>query len=97
MEYNNTIYFENGIEHTLTEKELVVIKRLLHNAKVGKNYEEELENLQNLFLEHLDWLEVLTLEYEKTIKEQIQDFYLNGGTYDEIEIDFGEPVGDEDF
>ncbi|CPQ83970.1 MULTISPECIES: hypothetical protein [Staphylococcaceae] len=54
MEYNNTIYFENGIEHTLTEKELVVIKRLLHNAKVQKNYEEELENLQNLFLEHLD-------------------------------------------
>ncbi len=29
MEYNNTIYFENG-------------------------YEEELENLKNLFLEHLD-------------------------------------------
>jgi hypothetical protein len=39
----------------------------------------------------------LTLEDEKTIKEQIQDFYLNGGTYDEFEIDFGEPVGDEDF
>ncbi|MCS5401617.1 hypothetical protein NYT53_13435 [Staphylococcus aureus] len=54
MEYNNTIYFENGIEHTLTEKELVVIKRLLNNGKVQKNYEEELENLQNLFLEHLD-------------------------------------------
>lgn len=38
MKYDNTIYFENGIEHTLTEK----------------GYEEELENLKNLFLEHLD-------------------------------------------
>ena len=56
MEYNNTIYFENGIEHTLTEKELVLIKRLLYSAKIENGYEEELENLQNLFLEHLDWV-----------------------------------------
>lgn len=55
MKYDNTIYFENGIEHTLTEKELTVIKRLLHSATVEKGYEEELENLKNLFLEHLDW------------------------------------------
>lgn len=41
--------------------------------------------------------EVLILEDEKTIKEQIQDFYLNGGTYDEEEIDFGEPKGSEEF
>lgn len=54
MKYDNTIYFENGIQHTLTEKELIVIKRLLHSAKVEKGYEEELENLKNLFLEHLD-------------------------------------------
>jgi len=39
----------------------------------------------------------LTLEEEKTLKEKIQDFYLNGGTYDEVEIDFGKPVGDEEF
>ena len=56
MEYNNTIYFENGIEHILTEKELVLIKRLLYSAKIENGYEEELENLQNLFLEHLDWV-----------------------------------------
>lgn len=43
MEYNNTIYFENGIEHTLTEKELVLIKRLLYSAKIENGYEEELE------------------------------------------------------
>lgn len=54
MEYNNTIYFENGIEHTLTEKELIIIKRLLHSAKVDEEYQDALENLQNLFLEHLD-------------------------------------------
>ena len=56
MKYNNTIYFENGIEHTLTEKELTIIKRLLHSAKVENGYEEELINLKDLFLEHLDWL-----------------------------------------
>lgn len=54
MNYDNTIYFENGIEHTLTEKELVVIKRLLHSAEEESGYGEELANLKNLFLEHLD-------------------------------------------
>lgn len=54
IKYNNTIYFENGIEHILTEKELVVLKRLLHDAQEKKGYEEELANLKNLFLEHLD-------------------------------------------
>lgn len=54
MEYNNTIYFENGIEHTLTEKELILMKRLLYSTKIENGYEQELENLQNLFLEHLD-------------------------------------------
>lgn len=49
MKYNNTIYFENGIEHTLTEKELTIIKRLLHSAKVENGYEEELINLKDLF------------------------------------------------
>lgn len=28
------------------------------------------------------------MEYKKTIKEEIHDFYLNGGTYDEPEINF---------
>lgn len=37
----------------------------------------------------------MTLADDKTLKEEIQDFYLNGGIYDEIEIDFGEPVGYE--
>lgn len=37
------------------------------------------------------------LEEEKTIKEQIQYFYLIGGTYDKVEIDFWEPKGSEDF
>lgn len=54
IKYDNTIYFENGIQHTLTGKELVVLKRLLHNAQEEKGYEEELVNLKNLFLEHMD-------------------------------------------
>lgn len=41
-------------------------------------------------------MEVLILTDEKTLKEKIQDFYLNGGTYDEVEIDFGKPQGKEE-
>lgn len=54
MKAENTIVFENGIGHTFTEKELIIIKRLLHSAKVDEEYQDALENLQNLFLEHLD-------------------------------------------
>ena len=32
---------------------------------------------------------------EKSIKDEIQDFYRNGGRYEEDEIDFGRPVGEE--
>lgn len=32
---------------------------------------------------------------EKSIKDEIQDFYRNGGRYEEEEIDFGGPVGEE--
>jgi hypothetical protein len=36
------------------------------------------------------------LEKEKSLKKkEIQDFYLNGGTYDEKEIYFGDSVGKE--
>lgn len=41
-------------------------------------------------------MEVLILKDEKTLKEEIQDFYLNGETYDEAEIDFGEAQGEEE-
>lgn len=36
------------------------------------------------------------MKEDKTLKEEIQDFYLNGGTYKEDEIDFGKPQGKED-
>lgn len=54
MKLRNTMYFENGIEHAFTEKELIIIKRLLHSAKVEQEYQEALENLKSLFLEYLD-------------------------------------------
>jgi len=38
----------------------------------------------------------VVLEKEKSLKEEIQDFYLNGGTYDEKEIYFGDSVGEEE-
>jgi len=42
------------------------------------------------------YLEILILTDEKTLKKYIQDFYLNGGAYDEVEIDFGKPQGKEE-
>jgi len=35
------------------------------------------------------------LENEKSIKEEIQEFYLNRGKYNEEEINFGKRVGSE--
>lgn len=32
---------------------------------------------------------------EKSIKDEIQDFYRNGGRYEEEEIDFGQSIGKE--
>lgn len=46
--------FENGIGHEFTNKEIVVIKRLLSSAEAEEGYEEALEHLQSLFLEFLD-------------------------------------------
>lgn len=37
------------------------------------------------------------MEEEKSLKQKIKDFYLNGGTYKESEIDFGKPQGEEYF
>ena len=51
--YNNTIRFENGIQHTFSEDEIYILKTLLAEAKdIGKK--DALDNLKNLFLEHLD-------------------------------------------
>ena len=51
--YNNTIRFENGIQHTFSEDEIYILKCLLEEAKdFGKK--DALDNLKNLFLEHLD-------------------------------------------
>ncbi|OOV39552.1 hypothetical protein BS756_00785 [Staphylococcus sp. MB371] len=35
------------------------------------------------------------VKQEKSLKDEIQDFYRQGGQYNEKEIDFGSPVGDE--
>ncbi|PTJ48084.1 AbrB/MazE/SpoVT family DNA-binding domain-containing protein [Mammaliicoccus sciuri] len=35
------------------------------------------------------------VEKAKSLKDEIQDFYRQGGQYNEKEIDFGVPVGDE--
>lgn len=39
--------------------------------------------------------EIKFTKNDKSIIEEIHNFYLNGGYYDEEEIDFGEPVGRE--
>jgi len=41
--------------------------------------------------------EIRITKKEDTLKEGIQNFYKNGGRYQEPEIDFGEPVGKESY
>lgn len=50
----NTIYFENGIKHELTTKEIDVLKKALTDVDVHEDQLETLRVLQGLFLEHLD-------------------------------------------
>ena len=48
FDYNNTIRFENGIQHTFSEDEIYILKCLLEEAK---DFEKDaLDNLKNLFL-----------------------------------------------
>lgn len=53
-----------------------------------------LEIGDNLVVETDNGVVTLTKK-EKSIKDEIQDFYRNGGRYEEEEIDFGGPVGEE--
>jgi len=41
--------------------------------------------------------EIRFTKKEKTLKDDIQNFYKKGSRYQEPEIDFGEPVGKESF
>lgn len=51
----NVIYFENGIEHQLTIEEINVIRKVLVNFKSDNDEEQKaLQNLQSLFIHHLD-------------------------------------------
>ncbi|HGO3566918.1 TPA: hypothetical protein ACK03F_002647 [Staphylococcus aureus] len=51
----NVIYFENGIEHQLTIEEINVIRKALVNFKIDNDEEQKaLQNLQSLFIHHLD-------------------------------------------
>ena len=52
--YNNTIRFENGIQHTFSEDEIYILKSLLGDASEDVGEKDALDNLKNLFLEHLD-------------------------------------------
>lgn len=55
IEWNNTIYFENGIKHKLTTEETNIIKKALVNLEVNSDGEKEvLEELKSLFIHHLD-------------------------------------------
>lgn len=52
--------------------------------KIGDELEYQVQNGQIIFTKK-----------EKTLKDEIQEFYKNGGKYEEAEIDFGESVGKE--
>jgi len=41
--------------------------------------------------------EIILTKKDETLKDEIQNFYRNGGRYQEEEIDFGEPAGKESY
>ena len=53
-EWDNTIYFENGIKHKLTLEEVTVIKTALGSVTVNEQHQEALKELKTLFLDYLD-------------------------------------------
>lgn len=50
-EWNNTIYFENGIKHELTYQEISIIRKAIISVEVNKQEEVALEELKSLFLD----------------------------------------------
>lgn len=79
-------------------------KTLSHIFKIGNGQAISLNKtvLNQAGLEIGDNLEVdiqdgvvTFTKNEKSIKDEIQDFYRNGGRYEEKEIDFGQPIGKE--
>jgi len=59
-------------------------------TKAGFDIGDELEC-------HVHAGEIILTKKEETLKEKIQNFYKNGGRYQEPEIDFGEAVGKESY
>ena len=47
--YNNTIRFENGIQHTFSEDEIYILKSLLEDASEDVGEKDALDNLKNYF------------------------------------------------
>ena len=47
--YNNTIRFENGIQHTFSEDEIYILKSLLEDASEDVGEKDALDNLKIYF------------------------------------------------
>lgn len=73
--------FKNGNSQAISLNKTVLNQAGL---EIGDNLVVEIENGV-----------VKLTKKEKSIKDEIQDFYRNGGRYEEEEIDFGGPVGEE--
>lgn len=73
--------FKNGNSQAISLNKAVLKQAGL---KIGDNLEVHIKNE-----------EVTFTKKQKTLKDEIQDFYRNGGCYEEKEIDYGEPTGEE--
>lgn len=75
--------FKNGNSQAIS-----LNKTILNQAglEVGDNLEVDIQ----------DGVVTFTKK-EKSIKDEIQDFYRNGGRYEEEEINFGDSVGEEEW
>jgi hypothetical protein len=54
MEWDNSIYLEYGVKHTLTREEIGVLQKALKEVEVDEEHQDSLNALQAIFIHHMD-------------------------------------------
>ena len=54
MEWDNSIYLEYGVKHTLTREEIGVLQKALKEVEVDEEHQDSLNALQAIFNHHMN-------------------------------------------
>ena len=73
--------FKNGNSQAISLNKTILTQAGL---KIGDDLDVQIKDSTIIFTKR-----------EKTLKDEIQDFYRNGGQYSEHEVDYGEAEGEE--